>query len=167
MVAAVAMLNSNNHNPINTMFSVPRYFALASACVCSLLAGCNSSNSESNRIVGDWQIVEVEEVADRVGEASGGEQDEAQPAPNPSNMVVQFQSSGRLATETAIGNINSVKNGTWKFLSYSEASNTMQIECNLAGQITEHEIEFMSADLILWVPPNMAGTSNRMQFRRK
>ena len=124
-----------------------------------LLAGCGTPPVD-NALVGRWQIAELEEVAERVVD------DVEQLDSANSKMTIEFQSSGELKTVTAIGSINSEKVGTWKLLNHDTERGVMEIECVLQSQRTQHEIEFESDDLIRWVPPNMAGTSSRMQFER-
>jgi hypothetical protein len=42
----------------------------------------------------------------------------------------------------------------------------MKIRCDLAMQSTEHEIEFENPDTIRWIPPNLAGTRQKIRFIR-
>ena len=43
----------------------------------------------------------------------------------------------------------------------------MTILCELFGQQTQHEVQFIEKDLIRLVPPNMAGTKSKLTFRRQ
>lgn len=124
-----------------------------------LLAGC-SSDTNNSPLVGRWQIAELDDIADRVV-ADADELDNAN-----SKMTIEFESSGKLITVTSIGSINSSKVGTWKLLRYHSERGVMEIECVLQSQRTQHEIEMTSDDKIRWVPPNLAGTDNRVLFER-
>lgn len=81
-------------------------------------------------------------------------------------MTVRFFRSGVLETQTKMGSIDSKKNGTWEFVSLDEPGGIMKLKCVLAGQATEHEIEFIDSSKIKWIPPNMAGTTRQLTFER-
>ncbi|MEM9411894.1 MAG: hypothetical protein AAGA30_12315 [Planctomycetota bacterium] len=129
------------------------HFVLALLLV---LAGCSDPNRQ--KLVGTWILDEVELVIDQVND---------QAEPTSSSMLVQFENSGKLLTETAIGNINSQKRGKWELIEFDVQSGDLPIECLLQGQKTRHNIQFDDAELIRWIPPNMAGTEEEMQFRKR
>lgn len=122
------------------------------------LAGC--SDADRLRLVGQWEIDQIEEISDRVSS------DDATSVEAATKMSVHFFRSGKLKTETMIGTINSTKNGTWEFQDYQQDQGIMRIECDLAGQNTQHEIEFQDTDTIFWIPPNLAGTRQKIRFLR-
>lgn len=88
--------------------------------------------------------------------------------PEESAMRIEFRRNGRLQTLTRMGKITpNPKQGTWKLISGDIASDgKITIECNLLGQTTEHEIRFIDEDTIEMVPPNMAGTHQKLRFLR-
>lgn len=117
---------------------------------------------EAGKIVGSWQIINAQSVNKAVAGESAA--DEAEP--NEAKMSIEFSSNGKLTTQTQMGSIDSQKVGRWNFQSFNTATKTMNIECILGGQTTEHKIEFVDSDTIQWIPPNMAGTNKRLQFVR-
>ena len=133
-----------------------RFFALLAVF---LLAGCHSS--ESAKILGQWKIAEAAKLSEKIVN-----DDDADVDSSDSTMTVQFDRSGKLRTNTSMGNIKSTKQGTWRFLGYDELKGQMQIECTLGMQTTEHDIEFQDDDTIVWIPPKLAGTSQKVRFIR-
>lgn len=123
----------------------------------SLLAGC--APPDSAKIVGQWEIAEATKLSKKI--VNDDDTDSGD-----SRMTVQFDRSGKLRTNTAMGNIKSTKQGTWRSLGYDEPTGRMQIECTLGMQTTEHDIEFRDDDTIVWIPPNLAGTSQKVRFIR-
>ena len=85
--------------------------ALSTVC---LLAGCGSS--ERARLTGRWEIAEAGKLSSRIGNGEDSE-------PGQSKMTVLFENSGKLSTDTAMGNINSSKQGTWRMIDYDESKN--------------------------------------------
>lgn len=82
-------------------------------------------------------------------------------------MILQFRSNGSLKTTTKMGRVEPPpKEGKWKMLAWDESKQMMNIQCTLGDQTTEHEVRFIEPDLIELIPPNMAGTNNRIKFRR-
>lgn len=131
------------------------HFKMVSILVFVLLAGC--TNRTDKRLVGTWQIADAESISQRVG---------ADEHSDPPNMTIDFASSGLLTTSTKMGSIDSSKQGTWKITDSEESKNLLTIQCVLQTQTTEHEIQFLSDDLIEWIPPNMAGTTRKIRFER-
>lgn len=134
--------------------------ALTIAAAILLLAGCSSTIDE--RLVGSWQIAQPESLTKKV---AGEDQSPSEPTVN-ANMTVQFHRSGTLTTTTRMGKIDSVKTGTWTAISENRNSDIIQIQCQLGMQATEHEIELIDSDSIRWIPPNMAGTKQKLRFVR-
>lgn len=128
---------------------------LISSC---LLAGCSRVTEEESKLIGQWQIANAESVSGRVG----SEDDIAASA----RMSVEFQSGGQFITQTKMGSIDSIKEGTWKVISYDSANAVLTIECDLQMQQTQCEIKFVKPDEIDWIPPNMAGTTQEIRFRK-
>jgi len=143
-------------------------FSLGSALGVMLwtLAGCSSQIDE--RLVGTWRAEKPSSLNQRlsVNEEEGKEE---QLAASP-QMTIEFARSGGLTTTTRIGKIDSVKTGTWRTLSSQDQSNEdessrIRIECQIGLQKTEHEIEY-SDHSIFWIPPNLAGTRQKIRFVR-
>jgi hypothetical protein len=133
-----------------------------------MLSGCNQP---PNKLSGDWGIAGAENLVRKLGEAvkdqnsaesAESDEDESQP-----KMILQFRSSGSLRTTTKLGRMDPPpKEGKWKMVSWDETKQVMSIQCTLGDQTTDHEVRFIEPDLIELIPPNMAGTSNRIKFRR-
>ena len=123
----------------------------------ALLAGCN--NSPQSKIIGQWQLDQANRVSNKI--APPGQDDS-----DPPKMSVVFERSGRLKTVTQMGNIDSTKEGRWKWIAWDESKQVMQLECQLGLQTTQHAIEFEDDDSIRWIPPNMAGTTQKIRFVR-
>jgi hypothetical protein len=128
-----------------------------------LLAGCGSETETRGRpLVGTWVLEDGDDVARRTTSA-----DSTTEAPSESRMQLDFASGGRLETRTNINAIDSRKAGTWQAIAYNESSKVMDIECNLDGQKSDCEVEFLSADRIKLNPPNMSGLNLKLTFKRK
>jgi len=119
--------------------------------------GCG--NPDRRKLVGTWKLKHSDEIEERIAEI-----DDEMPA---SRMSLQFKSNGRLTTTTRMGSIDSNKDGTWKFVSFDEATQTMKISCTLGMQETEHEVQFLSDAKIKLAPPNMAGLNQKLEFQRE
>ena len=117
---------------------------------------------EAGIIVGSWEI----ENAQSISKSVSGDSESDNEKPAPAKMSIEFSSGGKLTTRTQMGSIDSEKVGRWDFQSYDAEMGVMKVKCNLDGQATEHEIEFVDADTIRWVPPNMAGTTRQIRFVR-
>ena len=124
---------------------------------CLTLAGCG--NQIDQRLVGKWQVSKPDSINKKVS----GEQTDRQP--EQPKMTIEFSSSGKLTTTTQMGKIDSVKTGSWKVLNSQEGSKRIEIHCQLGMQATEHEVEF-EGDSIRWIPPNLAGTTQKIVFER-
>ena len=124
---------------------------------CLTLAGCGDRIDQ--RLVGKWQITKPDSINRKVS----GEQETQQP--EQPNMTIEFSSSGKLVTTTQMGKIDSVKTGSWKVLESAKDSNRIKIQCQLGMQTTEHEVE-IEGDAIRWIPPNLAGTKQKILFDR-
>ena len=66
-----------------------------------------------------------------------------------------------------MGNIQGAKQGTWQVVDFDEATNVLKVNCLVGVESTEHAIEFLEEDLIQLVPPNMAGLTLKLKFRRQ
>jgi hypothetical protein len=127
-----------------------------------LLAGCQS---ETERLlVGRWDMSNVGHVVQRLGDEFNT--DKSADGEDP-RMTVQFAWRGQLQTITMLGKIQSTKTGKWRIVRYDPAKNILQIECDLQGQTTTHDIEFETDDTIRWIPPNLAGTNRKLKFQRR
>lgn len=129
---------------------------LCGFCLLNTFAGCGDPHRK--RLVGLWELDHSERVEKRIADA-----DEFASA---SKMTIRFGSGGKLSTVTKMGSIDGQKQGSWKFLEFDEETRVMRVECTIGMQTTEHEIEFVDEDQIKLVPPNMAGLSLKLNFRR-
>ena len=124
-----------------------------------LSSGCYQDPVRA-KLAGTWKIEHGDKLTRRVNEQDAGN-DPAE------RMQLSFYASGSLQTKTRIGGVIREKNGSWSVVDYDEEDSRMTIRCELIGQQTEHEIRFIETDLIRLVPPNMAGTTSKLTFRRK
>ncbi len=123
------------------------------------LVGCVDANV--SRIAGTWELAKADRVANRVGEKPINDEEESE-----AKMEVIFGKNGTLLTRTHINAINSEKNGTWRFLFYDEHKKEMEVECHLMDQTVNCVLTFLSQDELEMVPPNMAGLTEKLKFRR-
>lgn len=138
----------------------PDRFAAAIACMLAmLLAGCGDTNRR--RIIGTWELESAARIASRLKETDADSSNN-----NDSRMSVEFQSNGVLKSQTMMGSMNRQKEGTWKLLSFDEASSTMRLKCVLGLQESQLDIEFLDVDTIQMVPPNLAGLEMKLRFKR-
>jgi hypothetical protein len=139
----------------------------ASVCACTF-AGCGDSNRA--KIIGTWGIDQADTVMSRINNADVNSADPSggQPATAGSpKMLLKFDRNGRLETTTAMGAVNRNKQGMWKMVSFDESTGSMTIQCDIQLQESEHEITFIDQDTIKLVPPNMAGTTMKLKFKRQ
>ena len=137
--------------------------ALLIACIC---IGCGDSNRA--RIIGNWGIEQPESVMNRLPDSSESEiGNDERVEPEPPRMLLKFYRSGVLETSTRMGSVNQEKSGRWTFDSYDEASQTMRVTCEIQGQKAEQGITFIDPDTIELVPPNMAGLTMKLRFKRQ
>lgn len=138
------------------------YFLLAAVVACTL-AGCGDANR--NRLVGQWGIAAPEAVMNRIDK---NESDSEVPAETEisDRMVLTFKRNGVVHTRTTMGDIDQEKTGTWKLVSFDEASNLMAISCEINTQKSDHEITFVDEKTIKLVPPNMAGLKMKLKFSK-
>ena len=125
---------------------------------------------EHNRIAPLIGIEQADTVMSRINSAdseNGDRGEESQFEPGPPKMTLQFLRSGRLETSTRMGNVVQAKQGTWKLVSFDEASNVMNLLCDIQDQESEYEVEFLDRETIKLVPPNMAGTKMKIKFKRQ
>jgi len=137
-------------------------FLLTAVFAC-IFTGCGDSNR--NRLIGRWGIAAPEDVMERI--------DQAQPTNDlpteteiAQRMTLTFKRNGVLNTRTRMGEVDQEKNGTWKLISFDEASSVMAISCEINTQTSEHEITFVDETTIKLVPPNMAGLSMKLKFSK-
>lgn len=131
---------------------------------CLLMAvGC-TGDPDRYRIVGDWELAVADRLVDQV---NAGSADQAASEDEPPKMVIHFYRSGSLKTQTNMGTVQSVKQGSWKFLSYDGQSGNAKIECRLMDETTEFDVVVVDENTIRLVPPNMAGLTRKMKFIRQ
>ncbi len=124
--------------------------------------GCSKSDRVSRPLVGTWQLSDLKKIVDKVGNP-GNLPDDSLPS---SKMNLIFRADGTLETNTEIGQIIRLKSGTWKVLSSKQDNKLLSVECELNSQTTVHEIEFLDVDTIRLTPPNLAGLTTKLTFRR-
>ena len=156
------MLNSNQQNDFRPTSLLMRYL-LASIVACTFL-GCGNPNR--GKIIGTWEIDQADTVMNRINEQDDPPA-KATPETQPPKMLIRFLSSGALETVTNMGAIQQQKNGTWNLVSYDEATKQAIVSCEIQSQESEHEITLIDDKTIKLVPPNMAGTTTKLKFRRQ
>ena len=121
-------------------------------------------------LIGTREIEQPESLMQRLDEPNAEDSpnvDDAEMSME-SKMQLDFFRNGRLATTTAMGNVTPTpKKGRWEMVSFDEPSQTMTIKCQIGLQESEHKVEFIDADTIKLVPPNMAGLRLKLRFQRK
>ncbi len=141
------------------------------AAACWSVSGCQPTINST--LVGSWELTQAEDLADRVGQsanelasdaASGRSNVPSDDQPLESPMTIRFGGDGKLETATNMGGIQSQKQGTWEMKS---AGPPMVIAFVINGQPAETEIEWIGNDQIKMVPPNMAGLTMKLVFRRR
>jgi hypothetical protein len=143
----------------------------------AVLAVSGCSTTIDHELVGVWVLDQADDLADRVGQkisaidpaSASGNQTEAPPETSvgqadPPPMQIEFSRTGQLTTATRMGGIQSDKQGTW---SVKSAGPPLVIAFEIAGQPAETEIEWIGADRIKMVPPNMAGLTMKLVFRKR
>jgi hypothetical protein len=147
--------------PTHSIFRQSIFFAILLSAM--LVSGCSPySNSP---LCGEWEIASADSLLRKLGQRT--EKEEEIDSSQPPKMVLKFRANGKLTTMTRMGRLDPpAKEGTWEELSFVSEKNLMVIKCKLGNQITEHEVQFLETDLIELVPPNMAGTNNKVKFIR-
>ncbi len=138
--------------------SKPRIQLIILACFfvfAMLLVGCH--DPITSKIAGTWEI----QKAGRLGKRINQDQEKSD-----SRMRIVFQANGGLVTQTSIGEIQGKKSGAWKLVSFDEETGQMVLSCDLGSGEVRTGIEFVDADTIRLVPPNMAGTKSKLRFVR-
>ncbi len=148
-----------------------------------LLAVSGCGNPDAERLAGVWQLdpdagLESRLGTDRVAEnnpdriqlSTGSNRVDATGAEPPGTncgMTLSFQPGGRLETKTTTDAIDSLKTGTWQLVSFDSQQQSAVIACTLGQQTTEQTVQWIDADTIKLTPPNMAGLSIKLVFRRQ
>ncbi len=154
------------HSPLGkpqqvTHFKI--YALLASLFACTLI-GCGNPNRA--KIIGTWEIDQADRVMNRINEKGEPSNDAAEQNDSP-KMLIRFLSNGGLETVTNMGAIQQNKAGTWQLISFNEAAKEIVISCNIQSQKSEHKVSLIDDKTIKLVPPNMAGTTTKLKFRRQ
>jgi len=141
---------------------VPACFVPACfVCFAILLAGC--SDPVKSKIAGEWEVQKADRLVKRINQERIN-QDEGG---NKSRMRIVFGFRGALTTQTAMGEIQREKSGTWDLVSFDEKESQMELDCDLGSGDVRTSITFLDANTIKLVPPNMAGTRSKLTFERK
>lgn len=82
-------------------------------------------------------------------------------------MVICFQPGGKLVTRTKIGLIESEKTGSWRERPGDSTGDSTMIACTLDGQASDVDVQWIDSDTIRLTPPNLAGLSIKLVFRRQ
>ncbi len=154
---------TNRSKGISEMIASRKWVGVLLILAC-MLAGCSSPEREM--LIGQWQIEKAGKLMNRIGKGPAGSpaDDLATMADNQMRLV--FHRNGKLETVTQMGSIDRKKAGTWELLEFENADQTSLIRCTLNGQTTEHEIVWLANGNLKMVPPNMAGTLTKLEFRR-
>lgn len=143
-----------------------RQFAFASVLAC-LVSGCGDSNRA--KIIGTWGIDQADTVMSRFDRSGAEMNDRAadSESADPPGMLLFFRGNGQLETSTSMGVVKQDKKGNWKMVSFDPVADSMTISCEIQTQESETVIEFIDQDTIRLVPPNMAGTTMKLIFKRR
>jgi len=133
------------------------YWLLACLLAC-IFVGCGDPNRA--KIVGTWGIDKADKLVNRIQQSDAAESESPK-------MVIQFRRNGGFETKTLIGAVDRKKEGRWEFVSFDAAAGSMIISCEIKSETTEHEVKFVDQDTIELVPPNMAGTTMKLRFKRQ
>ena len=132
---------------------------------CLLFCGCG--DPQRSKLYGTWGIETADNLWQRLGETEIAGTSADQPMMSRPRMQIQFRSDGELLTITEMGRMTPApKQGSWELVAYDSATKQMKIKCTIGLQITEHEIQFIDDDRIELVPPNLAGLSMKLKFKR-
>ncbi len=145
-----------------------RIASVWSLAIVLLSVGCQSRDAQ--RLVGQWELVDPRALAERVNqsdEAATSSPSEERFSALGNGMVVEFTSRGILTTHTQLGAIRRDKSGTWRVLATEPNQNLTRVAYSLAGDSGELSIEWIDNDTMKMVPPNMAGLSMKLTFRRR
>ncbi len=140
-------------------------------------AGVGCQPEGGRKLSGKWRLDAKQSLAGRMGQGGANSNDAAGiDAPKTggadgefqtdSEVTLTFRSNGELETVTHTGTIDSTKSGTWRLVSFDAEKTTAVVACTLNGQVTEHAIEWLDKDSIKMTPPNMAGLTMKLIFRR-
>jgi hypothetical protein len=154
--------------PASNLMKISSYFAFLLLLSCLLVSGCG--DPQRAKLVGTWEIEQADSLMQRLDESDTNDSaaKDAEAMSTGPQMQLQFFGNGGLTTTTAMGIvIPTPKQGRWEMVSFDETSQQMKVKCQIGLQETEHEIEFIDADTIKLVPPNMAGLSLKLRFQRK
>lgn len=145
---------------------------LASAMI-SLVSGCGRSDPDRDQLVGSWEVIRAGSM-NRVLDGRVPKRDDADDSAGieaieteTPGMVLHFRNSGELQTETRIGGAIRTKQGRWEMDSYDAKAATMTISCELQMQTTQQQVMFIDENTIELTPPNMAGLSTKVKFKRQ
>jgi len=116
-----------------------------------------------SKIAGEWEVQKADRLVKRINQERIN-QDEGG---NKSRMRIVFGFRGALTTQTAMGEIQREKSGTWDLVSFDEKESQMELDCDLGSGDVRTSITFLDANTIKLVPPNMAGTRSKLTFERK
>ena len=129
--------------------------------------GCTDPNAAP--LVGRWVLEKPDRIMERIGGEAvdqSQENDSTDASSSLPRMAITFSSNGQFQTETAMGNVNRLKNGAWQVISLDEAARKMTIRCTIGSEETDHAVEMIDGSTIRLVPPNMAGLTMKMRFVR-
>ena len=128
-------------------------------------SGCSQTDRVSQALVGNWELTDSTKIAEKINQNTPSKNDDAD-SESTSKMNLIFRSNGALETNTMMGDIKRTKSGTWKLNLSEQNGKLLSVECQLNQQITIHEIEFVNSDTIRLTPPNLAGLTTKLTFRR-
>ena len=143
--------------------------ALLACLIFACMLGCESKTQ--SKLIGTWVIDDVDSVLEQVNQNSSPSDAESDSSNGSSpQMTITFKANGTLETATLLGQLNVKKEGVWKIISNQDSDSeltNMKIGCELADQVTQHDIEWVDENSIRFAPPNMAGVDQTFTFHRK
>lgn len=137
-----------------------------------VLASIGCAGEGERKLAGVWQLDSARSLAARLGSGALPQEgadltpDDTGPVGASAGITVTFTAGGAWQTTTRTGQIDTTKSGKWKLLKWDPAGPTATIECSQGQQTSEHRIEWLDDDSVKMTPPNMAGLTIKLVFRR-
>ena len=142
-----------------------RTILIGMALISLIGSGCSKTERVSQVLVGNWELTDSTKIAEKINQNTPTKNDDTD-SESTSRMNLIFRSNGTLETNTLMGQIKRTKNGVWKLNSSGQDGKLLSVECQLNQQTTVHEIEFLDSETIRLIPPNLAGLTTKLTFRR-
>ncbi|HMO12896.1 MAG TPA: hypothetical protein PKD64_03715 [Pirellulaceae bacterium] len=137
-----------------------------------LVSGCGPNrHPQAQRLIGLWELsTDVNDLSDAsltrdslASKAMAESRKIDRTVELDDLMTIEFKSNAQLQTKAM-----QIKQGTWHFVSYSPADDTVQISCRLANEEpVTIDVRFIQDDLMIMIPPNIHVLGKEMLFRRQ